>query len=148
MCMESSKHIRSLQHTLDYFYQKYLDYLAFINHLDYLYYLQNGALLDTLYKLHTFRGTGHIAVFNALAIGHTEHSGEQRVPSFPFAVSRSRASNRQDFVFIRPPGISQIPMGPSSSEWLMSGSERCCFCLKLSPNQTLALRDTRVLLYL
>ncbi len=26
--------------------------------------------------------------------------------SFPFAIKRLRASNRQDFVFIRPPGIS------------------------------------------
>ncbi len=109
MCMESSKHIRSLDHKIDYFYQKHLDYLAYFNHLDYLYYLHNWALLDTLRKLHTFGGTGHIAVFNTLAIGHTKHSGEQRVPSFPFAVaavSRLRALNRQDFVFIRPPGIS------------------------------------------
>ncbi len=106
MCMESSENIRSLHHTTDYFYQKHLDYLAYFNHLDYLDYLQNGALLDTLHKLHTFRGTGHIAVFSTLALGHTKHSGKQRVPSFPFAVSRLRASNRQDFVFIRPPGIS------------------------------------------
>ncbi len=106
MCMESSKHIRSLHHTIDYFYQKSLNYLAYFNHLDYLYYLKNGALLDTLHKLHTFQGTGHIAVFNTLALGHTKHSGEQRVPSFPFAVSRLGASNRQDFVFILPPGIS------------------------------------------
>ncbi len=43
-----------------------------------------GALLDTLRKLHTFGGTGHIAVFNTRA--HKALS-EQRVPSFPFAVS-------------------------------------------------------------
>ncbi len=74
--------------------------------VSFLYYLQNGALLATLHKLHTFQGTGHIAVFNTLAIGHTKHSAEQRVPSFAFAVSRLRALNRQDFVFILPPGIS------------------------------------------
>ncbi len=104
--MESSKHIRSLHHTIDYFYQKCLDYLACFNYLDYLYHLQNGALLDTLHKLYSFQGRGHIAVFNTLATGHTKYSGEQRVPSFPFAVSRLGASNRQDFVFILPPGIS------------------------------------------
>jgi hypothetical protein len=59
-----------------------------------------------LSKLRTPGGTGHIAVFNTLAIGHTKHEGEQRISSFPFAVKKMRASNRQDFVFIRPPGIS------------------------------------------
>jgi hypothetical protein len=59
-----------------------------------------------LSKLHTSEGTGHIAVFNTLAIGHRKHSGEQHVSSFPFAVKRLKASNRQVFVFIWPPGIS------------------------------------------
>jgi hypothetical protein len=52
--MESSKHIRSLHHTIDYFYQKSLEYLAYdFNHLDCLYYFQNGALLDTLHNFET-----------------------------------------------------------------------------------------------
>jgi hypothetical protein len=106
MCMESSKRIRLLHLTIDYLYQKHFDYLGYFNHLDYLSYVQKRALLDTLRKFHTYGGAGHIAVFNALAIGHTKHSGRQRVSSFPFAMKKLRASNRQDFVFIRPPGIS------------------------------------------
>jgi hypothetical protein len=97
MCMESSKHIRQL-HDL---HHNHSDYLGNINHLDYLFYLQNRALQDTLRILPTSGGTGRIAVFNALTIGHTKHSGEQRISSFPFAVKKMRASNRQDFVFIR-----------------------------------------------
>ena len=71
-----------------------------------LFHLQNRALLDTLQKLSSTGGTGHIVVFNTLAIGHTKHPNEQRISSWPFAVKKLRGANRQDFVFIRPPGIS------------------------------------------
>ena len=71
-----------------------------------LFYLQNRALLDTLRKLRSTGGTGHIVIFNTLAIGHTKHPNEQHISSWPFAVKKLRHSNRQDFVFIRPPGIS------------------------------------------
>ena len=114
-------------------YLGYLDYLDYLDLLDYLdkYYI----------GIHVLNNSNYIT----LVIGHTKHSGEQRVYSFPFAVKRLRASNRQDFVFIRPPGISH---GAFQLQWIMSGSARCCFCLKLSLNQTLALRDMHVLLYL
>ena len=71
-----------------------------------LFYLQNRALLDTLRKLRSTGGTGHIVIFNTLAIGHTKHPNEQRISCWPFAGKKLRGSNRQDFVFIRPPGIS------------------------------------------
>ena len=41
-----------------------------------LFYLQNRALLDTLRKLRSTGGTGHIVIFNTLAIGHTKHPNE------------------------------------------------------------------------
>lgn len=69
-------------------------------------YLQNRSLLETLRKLKSTGGTGHILVFNTLAIGHTKHPNEQRIACWPFVQKTLRGSNRQDFVFIRPPGIS------------------------------------------
>ena len=86
-------------------------YSVYLWHLVYLCYLQNRALLNTLRKIRTTGGDGHIAVFNTLAIGHTKHPGEQRISSWPFAVKKLRGSNRQDFVFIRPPGISHGAFG-------------------------------------
>ena len=44
-------------------------------------------------------------MINTLAIGHTKHPHEQRISSWPFK-KKLRGSNRQDYVFIRPPGIS------------------------------------------
>jgi hypothetical protein len=71
-----------------------------------LSYLQNRALLDTLRKLSSTGGLGHIALFNTLAIGHTKHANEQRISCWPFAVKTLRGTNSQDFAFIRPPEIS------------------------------------------
>ena len=62
--------------------------------------------MDTLQKMHSSKGNGHIVIFNTLAIGHTKHPHEQRISSWPFALKKLQKSNRQDFVFIRPPGIS------------------------------------------
>ena len=87
-------------------YFRVISFLDFLCWLCYLFYLQNRALLNTLRKLRSTGGTGHIAIFNTLAIGHTKHTNEQRISSWPFAVKKLRGSNRQDFVFIRPPGIS------------------------------------------
>ncbi len=75
-------------------------------YLDYLLHLQNRGLLETLRKLKSTGGSGHIVVFNTLAIGHTKHPHEQRISSWPFQGGKLRASNHQDFVFIRPPCIS------------------------------------------
>jgi hypothetical protein len=67
-----------------------------------------------LYEFHAdsatpMRSTGgiwHTIIFNTLAIGHTKHPNEQRISSWLFAVKELRGANSQDFVFIRPPGIS------------------------------------------
>ncbi len=75
----------------------YLGYLNFLDYLDHLDYLDRNYI-----EVHALNNSNYIT----LAIGLTKHSGEQRVSSFPFAVKRLRASNRQDYVFIRPPGIS------------------------------------------
>ena len=75
-------------------------------HLDCLSYMQNIALPNTLWILHSTGGSGHITVFNTLAISHTKHPLEQRISCWPFASKKLRGSNRQDFVFIRQPGIS------------------------------------------
>jgi hypothetical protein len=77
-------------------------------HTDYLVsLLGNENRLDTLQILRSSAGRGHILLYNTLAIGHKKHPGEQRVSSWPFAVRKLRGSNRQVFVFIRPPGIAR-----------------------------------------
>lgn len=40
-------------------------------------------------------------------MGHTEHAGQMRISSLPFVPKKLKRSNRQDMVFIRPPGISE-----------------------------------------
>jgi hypothetical protein len=79
-----------------------LHFFAFL----YLFDLQNRGLLDILQKLKSSGGSGEIVVFNTLAIGHTNHAHGQRISSWPFT-KKLRGSNRQDYVFIRPPGISR-----------------------------------------
>ena len=81
-----------------------LEYIDYILYLCYFLNLQNRGLLETLRKLKSTGGSGHIVIFNTLAIGHTKHPHEQRISSWPFPGKKLRASNRQDF--IRPPGIS------------------------------------------
>jgi hypothetical protein len=75
-------------------------------HLDCLCYIQNIALLNTLWILHSTGGSGHITVFNTLAISHTKHPLEQRISCWPFTCKKLKGSNHQDFVFIRQPSIS------------------------------------------
>ena len=92
-------------HIISIFRNTYLDYLFYFGNLLILSYLQNRALLDTLRKLSSTGGRGHIALLNTLAIGHTKRANEQRISCWPFAVKKLRGTNRQDFAFIRPPGI-------------------------------------------
>ena len=51
------------------------------------------------------KGSGHFRVFGTVAIGHELHKGCQRVQCWPFKDMLYYGSNRQDFVFIRPPGL-------------------------------------------
>lgn len=63
-------------------------------------------MLETLQVLNSVRSTGHLRLFTTLLIGHKEHLGDQRILCWPFASLQMRTANRQDFVFVRPPGIS------------------------------------------
>ena len=51
--------------------------------------------------------SGHFRLFGTLKIGHALHPGVQRVQSWPFKNLTYHGSNRQDFVFFRPPGIEE-----------------------------------------
>jgi len=63
--------------------------------------------LDTLQVRESMKGAGHFRVFGTVAIGHELHQGCQRVQCWPFKKMVYYGSNRQDFVFIRPPGIEE-----------------------------------------
>ena len=64
-------------------------------------------LLDTLKERNSHKGNGHFCIYGTLTIGHALHPGVQRVQSWPFKDMLYHGSNRQDFVFIRPPGIDE-----------------------------------------
>lgn len=51
------------------------------------------------------KSSGHLRMFSTLLIGHKKYAGEQRVSSWPFKTKQLQGSNRQDMVFVRPPGI-------------------------------------------
>ena len=70
------------------------------------YVEQNRALLDTLRLHQSNNNQGNIFIYSTLLIGHTKHQGRMLVSSWPFLPKKSQQTNRQDMVFIRPPGIS------------------------------------------
>ena len=77
-----------------------------ILHINSKYAEQNRALLDTL-RLHPSNNNqGHIVLYSTLLIGHRKHKGHMRISSWPFVPRKLQQTNRQDMVFIRPPGIS------------------------------------------
>ena len=87
-------------------------YFAYFTYWSYLTYnslgaYQNRALLDTLRVQKSNTNAGHIILYSTLLIGHIEHPGYMRISSLPFVEKKLRRSNRQDMVFIRPPGISE-----------------------------------------
>lgn len=51
------------------------------------------------------KNPGHLRIFSTLLIGHKKYAGEQRVSCWPFKTKQLQLSNRQDMVFVRPPGI-------------------------------------------
>lgn len=63
------------------------------------------ALLDTIVPRKSAKRIGHFQLHAALSIGHKELPGFQRVLCHPFTDKRYRAGNRQDLVFVRPPGV-------------------------------------------
>ena len=50
---------------------------------------------------------GHLRLFSTLLIGHKIYAGEQRVACWPFKGKTLQKSNRQDLVFVLPPGIDK-----------------------------------------
>ena len=78
-----------------------------IMHIHSKYVVQNRALLDTLRIFQSNNNKGHIVLYTTLLIGHTQHQGHMRIYSCPFVPKKLKKSNRQDYVFIRPPGISE-----------------------------------------
>ena len=79
-----------------------------IMHIHSKYVVQNRALLDTLRIFQSNHNKGHIVLlYTTLLIGHTQHKGHMRIYSCPFVPKKLKKSNRQDYVFIRPPGISE-----------------------------------------
>jgi hypothetical protein len=53
-------------------------------------------------------GEGHIRMFGTLELGHTVHPGVQRLQCWPSPDLRYYGSNREEFVFIRPPGVESF----------------------------------------
>ncbi len=47
----------------------------------------------------------HFSLFNCLVLGHTKHSGVQRIYSDQFPKKTFYSCHRMDLVMIRPPGI-------------------------------------------
>ena len=62
-------------------------------------------MLDTLQVVNSTRSKGHIRLFFSLTIGHKKYPGVQRISCCPFSEKKLRMANRQDMVFVRPPGI-------------------------------------------
>jgi len=76
-------------------------------YISYSAYSQVRGLLDTLQLLQSAKGEGHLRLFSTLLIGHKIYAGEQRVACWPFKGKTLQKSNRQDLVFVRPPGIDK-----------------------------------------
>ena len=53
-------------------------------------------------------GEGHIIIYGVLQIGHTIHEGNQRLHCWPFPDRKFHGFNREDFVFVRPPGVERF----------------------------------------
>ena len=60
------------------------------------------------------QGDGHFCLFGTLEIGHTLCHGVQRVVCFPFPGMDYYAANREDFVFVRPPGVTKFELTPDN----------------------------------
>ena len=60
------------------------------------------------------QGDGHILMFGTLEIGHTLYAGVQRVQCFPFPELKYYASNREDPVFVQPPGVESFELSPDN----------------------------------
>ena len=101
----------------------------------------NRGLLETLRKLKSTGGSGHIVIFNTLAIGHTKHPHEQRISSWQFTGKNWGHPIVKTLSSYAHPAFHT---GPFSSEWITFGSAKFCCCFRSSRKQTSAGRGTRV----
>ena len=60
------------------------------------------------------QGEGHILLYGTLEIGHKEYPGYQRLQCWPFAEQKYYGFNREDCVFIRPPGVESFSLAPDN----------------------------------
>jgi hypothetical protein len=59
-------------------------------------------------------GEGHIRIYGVLQIGHKVHDGHQRLQCWPFPDRKFFGYNREDFVFVRPPGVERFVLSPDN----------------------------------
>jgi hypothetical protein len=105
--------------------------LLYILHFNTKYAEQNRDLLDTL-RIHQSNNNRIILSHtppSSLGI-HSTHEGHMRVSSWPFVPRKLQQTNRQDMVFIRPPGIFD------GAFQLRMDNIRFCKLLLLSPDQS------------
>ena len=79
------------------------------------------------------QGEGHILLYGTLEIGHKEYPGYQRLQCWPFAEQKYYGFNREDCVFIRPPGVESFSLAPDNVchclVWKAEASvqDTCCY---------------------
>jgi hypothetical protein len=78
---------------------------------------QVASLLERLELQDATRGKGHFRLFGSVDIGHVLYPGVQRVHCWPFKELLFYGCNRQDLVFIRPPGVGLDFIVTPSSVW-------------------------------
>jgi len=59
-------------------------------------------------------GEGHLCLFGTLEVGHTIHPGVQRLQCWPFLDQKYCWYNREDCVFVRPPGVEKFSLDPDN----------------------------------
>ena len=59
-------------------------------------------------------GEGHLRLLGTLEIGHTVHPGCQRLQCWPFPDQKYCGFNREDCVFVRPPGVEKFSLSPDN----------------------------------
>ena len=59
-------------------------------------------------------GEGHISMYGTLVLGHNKYPGDQRLQCWPFQDFLYYGYNREDCVFVRPPGVEQFILSPEN----------------------------------
>ena len=62
----------------------------------------------------SLQGDGHFCLFGTLEIGHTLYPGVQRVMCMPFSEILYYGASREDYVFVRPPGVDRFELTPDN----------------------------------